>query len=181
MKKFLYILAAVLLLASCEKDPFEEFLAKKSHSSAVHAIWDIAPLELAFEVTDRQGNNLFDESTPGNWLATPFLATFDGKEFRWPVSTPEVGTKAVLAVLKGFYINPQWWYPESDGVYLRFGKLDRTEKWDTQLRINWPDRSVDVIWIRNAFRWDEEGYPDYYTEIKVNGKPVEGPIIRLAK
>lgn len=81
MKKFLYILAAVLLLASCEKDPFEEFLAKKSHSSAVDAIWDITPLELAFKVTDRQGNNLFDESTPGNWLDTPFRATFEGQEY----------------------------------------------------------------------------------------------------
>lgn len=180
MKKFLYILAAVLLLASCEKDPFEEFLAKKSHGSAVDAIWDITPLELAFEVTDRQGNNLFDESTPGNWLDTPFLATFDGQEFTWPASLPWAETKAYFAVLRGFYIYPKW-YTESDDVLLQFGELDGAGKWDADLHIYWPDRSQDVIRVQHAFRWNKKGQPEQFTALKVNGKPVEGPIIRLAK
>lgn len=180
MKKILYILAAVLLLTSCEKDPFQAFLAKGSNSPSGNMIWDIGPVELIIEVKDKQGNNLFDESTPGNWLETPFLATFDGKEFRWPASLPWAGTKAYLATLRGFYIYPQWYLP-TDEVYLRFGELDGTKKWDTDLCIFWPDGSRDVIRVQHAFRWNETGYPEFYTGYKVNGIPVEGRLLRFTK
>jgi len=181
MKKFLYILAAVLLLASCEKDPFEEFLAKKSYGSRTDMIWDFAPLTLAFEVTDGQGNNLFDESTPGNWLDTPILATFDGQEFSGPVSAPWLETKAYLAILRGLYLVPNWYTESDDDVLLMFGELDSTKKWDADLHIYWPDRSQDIIRIQHAFRWDITGDPEQFTAIKVNGKPLQERIIRLTK
>lgn len=181
MKKILWILTAVLTLASCEKgqpwleDPFEAFKSKKSYSPKSGMIWDIMPVDYVMVVTDADGNNLFDESTPGNWLKTPFSATFDGKEFQWPNER----TKEYLAILSGFYIYPSW-YTLSDEVILRFGELDGTDTWDTDLCITWPDGSQDTIRLQHAFRWDKDGNPDTYTGFKLNGEAVEG-IVRLTK
>ena len=66
IKRILLGIVALLTFVSCEKQGM---------------IYDIYPVEFVFEVTDSHGNNLFDESTPGNWLQEPFSATFDGKEF----------------------------------------------------------------------------------------------------
>jgi len=176
------MLAAALTLISCGKDlndsdeTFEAFLNKPSYSPKPGMIWDIYPVEFLFVVTDARGNDLFDESTPDNWLSKPFSATFEGQEFLWP-TTP---TKYYLALLRGFYIYPKS-YTMSDKVILRFGELDGTQKWDSDLRITWPDGSRDVIRVQHAFRWDINGNPDGYTGFKVNGVPVEGRLIRLTK
>ena len=66
-------------------------------------------------------------------------------------------------------------------MYLRFGELDGTKKWDTDLTIFWPDGSMDTIRIQHSFRWDEYGYPETYTGYKVNGATVDGRIIRIKK
>ena len=177
VKKLLIALATLLMLASCEKDPFEAFLEQESYENKTGLIFDFYPIEFVFRVTNAQGQNLFDESTPNNWLSKTFYATFDGKDYFWP----PVPTKHYLAVLKGFYIYPQDWYPEPVEALLRFGELDRTKKWDTSLHLFWPDGSKDVIKIQNAMRWNEEGEPEFYTAIKPNGNPVENYIIDLKK
>ena len=170
-------LSAILLLASCERGALGN---ENNNASNSGMIWDIAGVELVLVVSDAQGNNLFDESTPGNWLETPFTAKFDGQVFSWPHSLPWAGTKAYLAHLDGFYIFPQW-YMQTDEVYLRFGELEGTKKWDTDLTIFWPDGSMDTIRIQHSFRWDEHGYPEIYTGYKVNGATVDGRIIRIKK
>ena len=82
--------------------------------------------------------------------------------------------------IKGFYIFPSS-YTGSDVVYLRFGELDGTKKWDSDLCISWPDGSKDKIRVQHAMRWNQEGYPEYYTAFKVNGVPVDGWLIHLTK
>ena len=182
MIRWFWVLAAVLTLISCGKDSkdsdetFEAFLNKPSYSPKPGMIWDIYPVEFLFVVTDARGNDLFDESTPDNWLSKPFSATFEGQEFLWP----KTATKAYRARLMGFYIYPKS-YTQSDEVVLRFGELDGTKKWDTDLRITWPDGSRDVIRLQHAFRWDISGDPESYTGFKVNGVPIEGRLIRLTK
>ena len=179
MKRWFWVLAAVLTLISCGKDsddPFEAFQRKPSFSPRLGIIWDIAPVEFLFVVTDAKGNDLFDESTPDNWLSKPFSATFEGQEFLWP----SAATKAIAARLIGFYIYPKS-YTQSDEVLLRFGQLDGTKTWDTDLKISWPDGSRDVIRVQHAFRWDISGDPESYTGFKVNGVPIEGRLIRLTK
>ena len=173
MKKVLSLLFVFLVLVSCEEDPFNAFLKKESYHPLPLMDFDAAPVIFTFEVTDGQGNNLFEESTPGNWLSESFSATFEGKEFLWP----SVQTKYYLASLKGFYRSP---YTSSDN-HLYFGELDGMETWDTDLCISWPDGSKDRIRVQHAFRWTEEGYPDSYTGFKVNGVPVEGNVICLTK
>ena len=182
MKRWFWLLAVALTLISCEKestdptDPFEAFLSKPSYSPKPGKIWDFMPTEFHFVVTDAQGNNLFDESTPDNWLSKPFSATFEGQKFLWP----STATKHYLAILKGFYIYPKS-YTQSAEVLLRFGELDSTKKWDTDLIVTWPDGSRDVIRVQHAFRWDISGDPEIYTGFKVNGVPIEGTLIRLTK
>lgn len=74
----------MLVLASCEKDPFDEFLKQDSYGPKPGMIWDMSPIEFVLEVTDAQGHNMFDKATPNNWLSEPFSATFDGASFQWP-------------------------------------------------------------------------------------------------
>ena len=180
MKRILFFLVSFLLLVSCEEelvsceeDPFNAFLNQESYRP--DSDWDIYPVNVHFMVTDTQGRNLFDESTPDNWLTKSFSATFDGKEFVWP-SAP---TKFYLATLKGFYMNP--YYPIDHRATLFFGELDGLKKWDTDLCITWPDGSKDKIRVQHAIRWTKEGWPDSYTGFKVNGVPVEGDVIYLTK
>ena len=176
MKKILLSIITLLVLASCEKDPFDEFLKQDSYGPKPGMIWDMSPIEFVLEVTDTQGHNMFDKATLNNWLSEPFSATFDGASFQWPTTQ----TKAYLALLKGFYIYPSS-YTGSDVVYLRFGELDGTKKWDSDLCISWPDGSKDKIRVQHAMRWTRDGYPEYYTAFKVNGVPVDGYLIHLTK
>ena len=173
---FVAAFAALVIPTSCEKDAFDAFLEKESYSPKEGMIWDINPVVLSFVVSDVQGKNLFDESTPDNWLSGPITATFCSNTYEWP----RVNTKAYLAVIKGFYIYPQS-YTGSNEVTLNFGELDGTEKWDSDLIVTWPDNSKDIIRVQHAIRWDENGLPDAYTGFKVNGHALDGGIIRLTK
>ena len=173
---FVAAFTALVIPAGCEKDAFDAFLEKESYSPKGDMIWDIYPVVLSFVVSDAQGNNLFDESTPGNWLSGPVTATFCGNTYEWS----PVNTKAYLAVIKGFYIYPKS-YTGSNEVMLNFGELDGTKKWDSDLIVTWPDNSKDIIRVQHAFRWDENGLPDAYTGFKVNGRDIPGGIIRLTK
>ncbi len=176
IKWLIWVLVAIMMMPSCEKDTFEAFLKKRSYSPEKGMIWDIGPVYFQMEVTDVQGNNLFSETTPGNWLSEQISATFDGKEFLWPSAR----TKAYLAVLKGFYLLPRWYKP-SDEMLFCFGELDGTKKWDKDLCITWPDGSTDVIRVQHAFRWNLAGQPEQYTGFKLNGVPIDGGIIHLSK
>ena len=164
-KRFLLAIVALILglltLGSCQKQGM---------------IYDIYPVEFVFEVTDAHGNNLFDESTPGNWLQEPFSATFQGKEYLWP----SVQAKAYLAELRGFYIYPKW-HTTSDVVFLRFGEVDGAKNWDTDLTISWPDGSQDIINVKHTCRYNMSGAPKTKTKFKVNGEPVDDRLIRLKK
>ena len=160
-KRFLLAIVALLAFVSCQKQDI---------------IYDIYPVVFVFEVTDAKGDNLFDESTPGNWLQQPFSATFDGKEFLWP----PVQTKEYLATLFGFYIYPKS-YTKSDVVFLRFGELDGAKDWDTDLIISWPDGSQDIIRVKHTCRYSLFGEPKTHTKFKLNGEPVDGGLIRLKK
>ena len=176
MKRVLSLIFVTLLLVSCEEDPFNAFLKKGSFSPKESLEFDMTPVVVRIEVTDTQGRNLFEESTPGNWLTSSFSATFDGTEFVWPSAQ----TKVYLAWLKGFYLDPVL-IAQSHKTILFFGELDGLNKWDTDLCITWPDGTKDTIRVQHAFRWTKEGWPDSYTGFKVNGIPVEGDVIYLTK
>ena len=173
MKKVLSLLFVFLVLVSCEEDPFNAFLKKENFGPLPRDILDgyIPSVNFIFEVTDAQGNNLFNESTSGNWLSKSFSATFEGKEFLWPDDQIEAYIPA-HPLPRGFFRN---------NSYLFFGRLDEEETWNTDLCISWPDGSKDRIRVQHAFRWTKEGNTESYTGFKVNGVPVEGDIIHLTK
>jgi len=187
MKKLLISVLMLLALSSCGKlqdDPFERFLAQRSYHPKSGMIWDFSPTEVRITLSDSQGNDLLDPKNEGGWYNLPISATFDGKTFeginKSSIKHDDLQTKYYLATLRGFYMYPLW-YTHTDRYILYFGELDSADKWDHDLVISWPDGTKDVIRVQHAFRWDINGNPDMYTGFKLNGKAVEGGIIRLQK
>lgn len=159
MKRVLYLLGAVLLSAGC----------------GYFMIWDIAPVEVAMEVVDAEGNNLFSESTPGNWLQDRVTATFEGETYTYP----QVETRAYLAIMNGLVVRDyhgQW----GMGTALVFGELSGETDRHSDLVITWPDGTTDTITIDNRFSWGVTGNPHKKTSFKLNGEAVSAPI-RIVK
>lgn len=139
-------------------------------------VWDIAPVTVRMEVIDAQGRNLFDETTPGNWLGSEISATFEGESYIFPTTD----TRAYLAVLYGLHLEPYENADRSPVSVLAFGELDGTQERDSDLVITWPDGSEDIITVHRRFRWKWNGDPDGKTTWKLNGKETEYPV-RIVK
>jgi len=187
MKKVLLSALLLMALTSCGKlfsdDPFEQFLAKPSYSPKSGWIWDFSPTVFQMMLSDSEGNDLLDPDFEGNWLDRPVVGTFEGKTYEGiatKAALPEPQTKMYLAIIKGFYIYSLD-YTYTDQYILNFGELDSADKWDSDLVIDWPDGTRDVIRVQHAFRWKLNGDPEFYTGFKLNGEPVEGNIIYLQK
>ena len=187
MKKFLLSALLLMALTSCEKlfsdDPFEQFLARPNFSPKKDMIWDFSPTVFMIMVSDSEGNDLMDPDFEGNWLERPIKGTFDGKTYEGIVTKAAIDepqTKMYLALIKGFYIY-SYDYTHTDQYILTFGELDSAKKWDTDLIIDWPDNTRDVIRVQHAYRWKLDGHPEFYTGFKLNGEPVEDKIIHLQK
>ena len=139
-------------------------------------IWDIAPVMIRMEVVDAQGRNLFEETTPGNWISSEISARFEDESYTFPT----VQTRAYMAVLYGLYLEPNGSGTGHQYPVLTFGELDGTEERNSDLVITWPDASEDIISVRRKFRWKRNGDPDGETILKINGKVTENPI-RIVK
>ena len=161
MKRILLGFIALLGLCSCEK------IVDTALSIADPKIWDIGPVVVLFEVNNSNGDNLFAESTEGNWLNASFSCTFEDETYTYP--SPE--TKEYIAVLRGLYLNTS-----SETPFLEFGELDGTENRNSDLVITWPDGTQDVITIKHTFRWKLNGNPDGHTTLKLNGEKTSHPI-----
>ena len=139
-------------------------------------VWDIAPVTVRMEVTDAQGRNLFDETTPGNWLGSEISADFEGESYIFPTTD----TRTYKAVLRGLFLEP---YENADRPsipVLAFGELDGTKERDSDLVVRWPDGSEDIITVHRKFRWKWNGDPDGATTWKLNGKETGSPV-RIVK
>ena len=155
-KKCLLIAAAVLSLSSC-----------------IVMIWDIAPVVVYKEVVNGEGQNLFDEATPGNWLGETITAVFEDEEYIYPSSGP---TRAYAPQMYGLTVSE---YGENIAV-LYFGELDGEESRESDLVISWPDGSEDTITVKRIFRWKITGKPDGRTTLKLNGRKTGNPV-RIVK
>lgn len=130
-------------------------------------IWDISPVVVLFEINNNNGENMFSESTEGNWLNASFSCSFEDETYTYP----SIETKEYLAAFQGLYLNLY-----SEIPLLEFGELDGTEDRDSDLVITWPDGTRDVINIKRTFRWKLNGDPDGKTTLKLNGENTSNPI-----
>ena len=161
MKRIFLAIFALLCMCSCER------VIDTALSIIDPPIWDIAPVIVLFEVNNSNGENLFAESTEGNWLDTSFSCTFEDVTYTYPY----VETKEYAAFLRGLYLKNY-----SQTPYLEFGELDGTEERNSDLVITWPDGTQDVITIKRTFRWKLNGDPDGKTTLKLNGEKTSSPI-----
>ena len=161
MKRLFLLCITLLCISSCEK------FIDTAISIFDSRIWDISPVVVVFEVKNSNGENLFDESTEGNWLNTSFSATFEGETYTYPY----VETKEYYAQLRGLYLHRYSEIPR-----LEFGELDGTVERNSDLVITWPDGTQDVISIKRTFRWKLNGDPDGKTTLKLNGETTSNPI-----
>ena len=160
MKKALMALGAAVLLSGC----------------GFGMIWDIAPVDVYMEVVDKDGNNRFEEATPGNWLQSEITATFEGESYTYP----QPGTRAYMAIMGGLVVRN---YRNADGrntTCLIFGELSGETDRHSDLVITWPDGTSDKITVDNSFRWGVTGRPHKKTTFSLNGEPVSIPI-RIVK
>lgn len=154
-KKCLLIAAAVLSLSSC-----------------IGMKWDIAPVEVYMEVVNGEGQNLFDEATPGNWLGETITAVFEDEEYIYPSSGP---TRTYAPQMYGLTVSEY-----KNMAVLCFGELDGEESRESDLVISWPDGSEDTITVKRTFRWKITGKPDGKTTLKLNGRKTGNPV-RITK
>ena len=135
-------------------------------------IWDIAPYSILMEVTDTEGHNLFEASTPGNWLEGPVVATFDGKTYNFPSEeTPE--TKELIVEITGLSVkkigNP------SKVTVLEFGELNGGDNLTADLTLSWPNGTSDVISFKHTVSY-QDGRPSTKTAHFLNGESVTAPV-----
>lgn len=135
-------------------------------------VWDIAPYSILMEVTDTEGHNLFEASTPGNWLKGPVVATFDGKTYNFPSEeTPD--TKELIVEITGLSVKKTG--NTSQVTVLEFGELNGGDNLTADLTLNWPNGTSDVITIKHTVSY-QDNRPSTKTAHFLNGEAVSAPV-----
>lgn len=101
MKKYFLLLLLPLLLAACSDEPGGD------------VIYDYVPVNFTVKVVNASGQNLLDESVPGNILGEEISVTYKDKTYPMEV------------VNSGRYYLPYWYgVILLDGEYLKIGEFD---------------------------------------------------------
>lgn len=101
MKKYFLLLLLPLLLAACSDEPGGD------------VIYDYAPVNFTVKVVNASGENLLDESVPGNILGEEISVTYKDKTYPMEV------------VNSGRYYLPYWYgVILLDGESLKIGEFD---------------------------------------------------------
>lgn len=134
-------------------------------------IWDIAPYSILMEVTDTEGNNLFETSTPGNWLEGPVVATYDGKSYLFP--SEDIHTKELLVEVTGLSLIKIGDPPSKTALV--FGQFNGGDNLTADITLSWPDGSSDVIAFKHTVSY-QDGVPSTKTSHFLNGEAVTAPV-----
>ena len=168
-----------LLMLAVTIFPF--FVACNKHEqqsdNKEHLIWDFAPYVIWMEVTDSEGNNLFESSTKGNWLNGPVSAVFKGIEYTFPSDNEEDSpeTKELLVPITGLSVSKYVTLSISK-TCLVFGELNGGDNLKEDLSLTWPDGTADVITIHHTVTFSS-GNPSVKTAHFLNGKAVTAPVL----
>ncbi len=136
-----------------------------------YIIWDISPYSILMEVTDTEGNNLFEANTPGNWLEGPVMATYDGKSYTFPPENKP--TKELIVEVTGLSLIKTGNPPSK--TLLEFGEFNGGDDLTANLTLSWPDGTSDVITFKHTVSY-KDGVPSTKTAHFLNGESVTAPV-----
>ena len=127
---------------------------------------DLMPLSIEFEIIDKQGNNLLDKDTKGNWLNEMIECFMDGEKYSYPASKLYPCSFYGLKVVekgKYSYDGGGW------GPHLRFGDFESWKNRHTTIIFNWPDKTTDNLEL--IIKYDNKNNrEENYVLLKLNGQ-----------
>lgn len=167
------IMILLTVLGACKSITPETEESKDNYRNDM--VWDIAPYSILMEVTDTEGHNLFEASTPGNWLKGPVVATFDGKTYNFPSEeTPD--TKELIVEITGLSVKKiKKTGNTSQVTVLEFGELNGGDNLTAELTLSWPNGTSDVISFKHTVSY-QDGRPSINTAHFLNGEAVSAPV-----
>ncbi len=171
-KKLLFILLGLIGLGmtSCSEESEDDI------------IWDVAPINFMFYITDTEGHDLLDSTQAGN-LVRDISVVYRDKTYpvktteEWYAEQRQSATRAILPVFMGLIlaqrINPVDLSPDRYRLY--FGEFDGTsnvENREVVLLLNGKEQARMAY--SNTFRWKKNGEPKIDRHFLLNGKEVAG-------
>lgn len=146
-------------------------------------IWDINPMNIYITVSNADGQNLLDPTTPNNFVGKAITAEWKDETYTadsLSLMDKEAVTRFYPGEMHGLM------YVTQDGKQaLCFGELCGHDTYeDEPFTLHWPDGSTDVI---NVEASADEGYRDVklIRKFKLNGKIVANdtsvPVINIVK
>lgn len=156
LKRFLFPLLGLLLLAGCEEDDM---------------IWDIAGATLSIEFVNENGENMLGVGTPAP-LSGTYQLVVDGEKtytIQWPVAE----SRAYLAVFEGMWFGAPYssnGEPVENPKYtLNIGELARDHDYTKtmQLYVPWREDPYNIV-FENTCEW-KKNEPKINTRITLDG------------
>lgn len=151
MKKYLLLLLLPLLLAACSDEPGGD------------VIYDYVPVNFTVKVVNASGQNLLDESVPGNILGEEISVTYKDKTYPMEV------------VNSGRYYLPYWYgVILLDGEYLKIGEFDGAARHEECI-LHIGTRDIDIYYDAKINGLDVK------RKFYFDGKRCDGPdfVLRL--
>ena len=142
-------------------------------------IQDWYPIDIYVKVSNSEGQNLFDSSTPNNFLNKEISAEWRGETY--VADTISLWEKQHMTRVYLPMMNGLMYITKNGEQMLYFGELAGDGDYDDEpLTIHWPDGSIDVITIKNKVYLSSAS-----RKYKLNGKVVTkdtgSPIISIVK
>lgn len=138
MKRILFFIMAVFTLASCGKDKID-------------IVYDLAPVQFQFDVTNDAGESLIDKASPAydaDFVANTYIK-FQGKVYKMEEDAKEEAkpsTRAYFEYFHGIMIHQQISETYGTKVLARVGPFLADYDWKSEeIEIHWGDNSEDKI------------------------------------
>lgn len=130
-------------------------------------IWDIAPIELNFVVTDAQGNDLLD-STRTDHLLNDITVDYDGKTYKYMTmeEARHTQTRAYMASFYGLHES----YQIGNYRSIAFGEFSGDENVELREMVLHIGKNTFRISYTNRFQWLSNGSPDINRKYYLEGK-----------
>ncbi|MDL2320574.1 hypothetical protein LJC45_05535 [Alistipes sp. OttesenSCG-928-B03] len=173
MKKHLYFLASlfvVLTSAGCD-----DGIAPNNGNCDM--IWDFAPMELMWRISDTDGNNLLDPDFDGNILDRDIVVKYkygnDTEHHMQPIAQePDDATRAYMPYWSGLRVRPVQFTDHTE-LLLVLGEFVPIENHrGTKLTIDWGDGTSDEVKF-DFYVTGTNCDPDVTRRLWVNGEELK--------
>ncbi len=169
MKRFLFLVMAVVALASCSKDNEEPNIMD----------YDLTPIEFLFDITNADGESLIDKDSPAYdsvFIANTYIK-FQGKEYKMEEDAKvdvKPTTRAYYERFHGMMIH-QYTIDRANNItksLARIGPFLSDYDWKTEeIEIHWGDNSEDKIVFTSVITSRPKNQtPTFSQKVLFNGK-----------